>query len=112
MNVRLFTTEGAWDGGTYDLALVLGSSDDARLAKSLEAIWSSPDLDGCYLSSDREPHEQTRTTPTAPAPGTRLFGVARIGGRPPVPCSTIVVRDEGERDWIFFFLPIGSLGSI
>lgn len=108
----VFTKEEAWLGGSYDLAIELGASDDTCVLQSLQAIWSSPDLDGCYLHSDREPHEQTRTIANVHPLGTRLYGVARIGGRPPVPCSTIVVRTERESDWIFFYLPIASLASI
>ena len=112
VSTPLFTKSGAWHGGSYDLAIELGSSDDARLVQILQAIWSSPYLDGCYLSSDREPHEQLRTPVSATTPCTRLYGVARIGERPPVPCSTMVVRTEGASDWIFFYLPIGSLASV
>lgn len=55
---RIFTRPGAWNGGSYELAVDLGPADDTKLENALTAIWSHADLNGCYLHRDREPAGQ------------------------------------------------------
>ena len=50
----LFTPDGAWFGGFYELALEVGARSDDRLRAALAAVWSHPDLDGCYIDRGRE----------------------------------------------------------
>jgi hypothetical protein len=70
------------------------------------------DLNGCYLHHDQEPAEQTRVAPgTEPGLDTCLRGVARLGALAPIACSTVVVREDGGSDWLYFGLPLGSLGT-
>jgi hypothetical protein len=108
MNELIFTHQGAWDGGSYDLGIELGPRDDSRLRETLRALWSHKDLVGCYRLRDVEPHDQTRIEGQAAAFETPLHGVVRIGTKDPVACRTVVVRfDDG--DWIDFCLPLGSL---
>lgn len=106
----VFTAEGAWEGGSYDLALELGPHDDERLTRALRALWTYPDLDGCYLHADREPHEQARTEVGAQALETRLHGIARIRSSAAIACESVVIRHDEGVDWIHFCLPMGSLG--
>ena len=110
MNERIFTLQDAWTGGSYDLALELGPRDDARLSRALHALWTHPDLDGCYQHKDREPIEQPRIE--ASTAETRLHGVARIGTRAAVASYTVVLRLDDGIDWIHFCLPMGALGRI
>lgn len=69
-------------------------------------------MNGCYLHHDQEPAEQTRVAPgTEPGLDTCLRGVARLGALAPIACSTVVVREDGGSDWLYFGLPLGSLGT-
>ena len=110
MTDRIFTLRDAWNGGGYDLAIELGPRNDARLSRALNAIWTHPDLAGCYEHTDREPNEQPRIEASVAA--TTLLGVARIGGRAGIACSTVVIRFDDGIDWIHFSLPMGALGGI
>lgn len=112
MTTPIFTRDDAWSGGSYDLAIELGPRDDARLRRALQALWSGPDLDGCYESADREPQEQPRLGVGTLPLETPLHGIARIGDRAPVACRTVIVRFDDGSDWIHVCLPLGSLGHI
>lgn len=101
----IFTHPDAWSGGYYELAIQLASG---ALPQAITALWSFADLDGCYAHRDIEPHDQPRITPTAQHD---FFGVARIGGATSVACRSLLIRDEPERDWLHFMLPLGSLGT-
>lgn len=110
---QIFTRPDAWTGGSYELAVDLGPVDDTRLEKALVAIWSHADVDGCYLELDREPAEQARVRPSRDRDlQTCLRGIARLGTLAPVACSTVVVREDGGPDWLYFGLPLGSLGAV
>jgi hypothetical protein len=63
MGEKLFTADEAWNGGFYELALEVGARSDDRLRAALKALWSHPDLDGCYLDRGREPSDQPREQP-------------------------------------------------
>lgn len=110
---RLFTRPDAWTGGSYELAVDLGPVDDARLEKALVTIWAHADVDGCYLELDREPAEQARVRPSRDRDlQACLRGIARPGTLAPVACSTVVVREDGGSDWLYFGLSLGSLGAV
>jgi hypothetical protein len=110
---RIFTRPDAWSGGSYELAVDLGVSDDARLGQALAALWSHADLEGCYPDHAREPSDQLRATP-AELDGLDacLRGVARLGTLAPVACSSYLVPEEGGATWMYLGLPLGSLGTI
>lgn len=109
---KLFTLPDAWNGGSYELALMLGPRDDARLRAALHAVWSFAELDGCYELADVEPVDQPRRAPVEAGREleTPLRGRARLPTGVVVPCSTLPVREEGGADWLYFGLPMGSLG--
>lgn len=110
---RIFTRPDAWTGGSYELAIDLGRVDDTQLEKALVTIWSHADVDGCYLDLDREPAEQARVRPGREHDlETCLRGVARLGALAPIACSTVVVREDGGSDWLYYGLPLGSLGAV
>jgi len=109
---NLFTLPDAWSGGSYELALLVGPPSDARLRAVLDAIWSFADVDGCYERNDVEPDDQPRRAPVEPGRDilAALRGRARLPPGVVVPASTIPVREDGGNDWLYFGLPMGSLG--
>ena len=109
----LFTASDAWRGGAYELAMQLGPTDDARLRSATEALWSFPALEGCYLEIDVEPSAQRRIL-LSEGPvdlDECLRGRASLPSGHGVACSTVAVRPEGEADWLFFGLSMGSLAK-
>jgi hypothetical protein len=109
----LFTADGAWFGGFYELALEVGPRSDDRLRTALAAVWSHSDIDGCYTDRGREPADQPRVLPGCLDEGSHLLGVARLPNGSGVVCGTCLIRevDDGP-DWLDFYLPLGSLGTV
>jgi hypothetical protein len=101
-----------WSGGYYELAMEVGSSDDARLQAVLGALWSAADVQGCFGHRDREPEEQ------APVPCTvgsltdfgHLHGQVRLPTGQLVVCGAVAIRGGDESgDWLDFYVPLGAL---
>jgi hypothetical protein len=111
MSERLFTADGAWVGGFYELALEVGPRADERLRAALGALWAHPDLDGGYEHRSREPADQPRVPPDCLESGSHLFGGARLPNGARVACGTCLVREEDGPDWLVFYLPMGALGA-
>jgi hypothetical protein len=109
---RLFTAPDAWEGGTHELTLVYRHVAEATLASGREAIWSFPDLEGCWRRRDREPARQARVSPRAVGLETTLYGMALIPGAGRVACETFVTREDDGLDLLQLILPIGSLGAV
>lgn len=116
--MQLFTIEGAWDGGFYQLAIEIGEHSDQRLDSALQAIWNYNDLQGCYIRRDIEPEAQNRLTPSAASAQTLtegfspLFGVAITPGNRRIPCQTYIVREDDGPDWIRLDIPLGALAKV
>ena len=112
MGDRLFTANEAWLGGFFELALEVGPRSDDRLRAALEALWTHPDLEGCYLHRGREPDDQQRERPDCLEGGSHFLGVARLPNGSPVACGSCLVREPSDGpDWLDFYLPMGSLGT-
>lgn len=109
---KIFTQADTWTGGSYDLGIELGPRNDLSLRRAVDALWSHPDLEGCYLFPDVEPGLQTRIEASAVSVEQVLHGVARVGKAAPLACRTIVVRFDGGSDWVYFSFPIGSLSHV
>jgi hypothetical protein len=110
MGERLFTADKAWYGGFYELAIELGPRSDDRLRAALEALWSHPDIDGCYLDRGCEPADQPRRQPDCLESGLHLLGVAQLANGSRLACGSCVIREvEDDSDWLDFYLPMGSL---
>jgi hypothetical protein len=108
MGERVFTADKAWFGGFYELALEVGPPSDDRLRAALEALWSHPDLDGCYLDRGCEPADQPRKQPDLES--RHLLGVAQLPHGSRVACGSLLIREvEDHSDWLDFYLPMGSL---
>jgi len=108
---NILTKPDAWTGGLYEMSIPLGSRNDNRLTRALEAIWKFPDIEGCYLERTREPQDQARVGVPADLEMT-LYGIARIPGKEPFACATHVVRFDGGEDWLSLSLPLGSLATV
>jgi hypothetical protein len=113
MGERLFTAGNAWFGGFYELALEVGPRSNDRLQAALTALWSHPDLDGCYLDRGREPTDQTRVQPDCLESGSHLLGLARLPNGSRVSCGSCLIREVDDGlDWLDLYLPMGSLGTV
>ncbi len=113
MSERLFTANDAWIGGFYELALEVGPQSDDRLRAALATLWSHPDLDGCYLDRGREPAGQPRVQPDCLLEtGSHLLGLARLPNGVRVACGTCLISEDDGPDWLDFYLPMGSLGTV
>jgi hypothetical protein len=109
MGEKLFTADEAWIGGFHELALEVGPRSDDRLRAALEALWSHPDLDGCYLDRGREPSDQPRKQPCLES-GSHLLGVAQLPNGSRVACGSCLIREVNDGpDWLDFYLPRGAL---
>jgi hypothetical protein len=113
MAEHIFTLPEAWVGGFYELALETGERSDERLYAALRAVWAHPDLEGCYLRRDIEPHQQKKVDPSIQHihSGFHLQGVATLPNNYRIACGTVPVREDEGVDWLEFYLPMGSLGS-
>jgi hypothetical protein len=111
MAERLFTAEGAWYGGFYELALEIGPRSDERLRSALTALWKYPDLDGCFFDRSREPIDQPRSSEFCLETGSHALGVASLPNGSRVVCGSCLVREEEGPDWLDFYLPMASLGT-
>ena len=111
-----FTGNNVWKGGHYELLIrpSLGSSQE--LCSLLEAVWSFPFLDGCYLHDDREPATQLRVQPSEDRVAGHLYGLAAMPNGRVIPCGSYTMDYAGEErlpaaQWISFYLPLGALAA-
>jgi hypothetical protein len=103
----LFTRPDAWAGGSFELLIQLEEVDASAVRAALTAIWAHPTLEGCWLNIDTEPADQLRVSPGDES--QCLHGIATLPNRTRVACDSLVVRDD-RADWIYFGVPMGSLG--
>ena len=112
-----FTPADVWFGGYYELYLELLSPSPARLNSVLEALWSHPTLDGCYLDNDVEPSEQPKVRVGERADNDRLYGVAKLTNGVAVACGSYCFSSlDGDQDeplpqhnGLALFLPMSAL---
>ncbi|MFE5513277.1 hypothetical protein ACFQ9J_22350 [Streptomyces sp. NPDC056529] len=107
-----FRDRANWSGGYHELAMEVGSRDDARVQAVLSALRSAADVRGCFGRTDREPEEQ------GPVPCTvgslaefgHLHGRARLPTGHLVVCGCVAIRggDDGS-DRLDFYVPVGAL---
>lgn len=113
---ELFTDKEVWKGGYYQVVIRPSADTSEQLCSILEALWSFPCLDGCYLSRDCEPSLQTRIEPCENGLADHLYGLARLRDCL-VACGSHTLGygwEEGSRSayWISFYLPLGGLAKI
>jgi hypothetical protein len=106
-----FADDQNWCGGFYELAVLVGPRDDARLDAAIRAAWADDRLDGCYADR-REPADQERLVCSLAATDHvgHLRGTAVLPGGQRVVCGSVIIRDElAQRDWLDFYIPLGAL---
>ncbi|MEU9859887.1 hypothetical protein AB0D99_03370 [Streptomyces sp. NPDC047971] len=107
-----FRDQTNWSDGYYELALEVGSSDDARIQAVLSALWSAADVHGCFGRRDREPEEQDPVPCTVGslAEFGHLHGQVRLPTGQLVACGCTAIRGgDGSSDWLDFYVPLGAL---
>ena len=108
-----FTHEDSWTGGFYELAIDVGSTSDEAVLPLLQALWSHPALDGCYLDRTREPADQLRLMMLPELlHHTHLQGIVHLPNNHSFPCGTCLLRELGNTTWIDFYIPTGALERI
>jgi hypothetical protein len=114
MPEQLFTDDEVWLGGYYELAMEVGPRCDERLQAALSALWSHPNLEGCFRDRTREPSDQQRIAAALfdDGWGAHLLGIARLPNGCKVACGSCLVREANDGpDWLDFYLPMGSLAT-
>ncbi len=107
----MFTEPDIWSGGSFELALELGSKNDVRLRTSLDALWSHPSITGCYLDRNREPITQSRIEVQSCGLDVCLYGLAITPNGKEVACCSYPIRYEDGRDWLYLSIPMGSMAT-
>jgi len=101
-----------WGEGTYELAIEVGSKDDADLQAVLDAVWAAAGVRGCYGHRDREPEEQevvSRPVASLEEFG-QLLGRARLPSGELVVCEVSAVRGgDDSSDWLAWGVPLSAL---
>ncbi|MBN6035993.1 hypothetical protein [Amycolatopsis sp. 195334CR] len=106
-----FTLADNWYGGFYELALELGPTSDARLARALTALDEAVAVPGWYGSVDREPQDQAAVGCTFESLQRyqHLRGVVALPDGTPIVCGVVAIREDDGSDWLDFYLPLGAL---
>ncbi len=116
-----FTDADSWKGGSFEVAIEYDWNDLAGLKRALQAIWSFPSVQGCYLAEDIEPASQKRWAIAELSDDQLgfLYGIATLPNGATVLCHTSgtwgeydpqELPDIGSR-WLWFGLPMGSLSA-
>ncbi|MGW2842599.1 hypothetical protein ACWCWD_33025 [Streptomyces sp. NPDC001493] len=107
-----FRDQTNWSDGYYELAIEVGSTDDAHLQALLSALWSAADVQGCVGRADREPGEQE----SVPCTVGSLTEFGHLRGQVRLPtgqmsvCGCVAVRGgDDSSDWLDFYVPLGAL---
>lgn len=105
------TNTSNFSGGDYELEILLGERDDARMVAAYYACWSFPELQGPYLRSDIPIAEQTIAAPTFDGILHRFtYGVAHIPECAPLLCGSYAIRWENDvTDTFGLYIPMGTL---
>jgi len=90
-----------WTGGFYELSLILGAGDDARLDQAVRSLWAAAGVRECRAEPSAaalDEHGHLRGTVTLPS-GDRVV------------CGGFAFRYEGV-DSLELYLPLGALTRI
>ncbi len=101
-------------GPFYQLSIVWGRRDTARLDAAIRACWGDSSLEGCWTSKlvDRS---QPRVEPSLESQQRHgaLVGIAAIPGFGSTLCSSIARHlDESGDDWLDFDLPVEAMVAV
>ncbi|MCX5337764.1 hypothetical protein [Streptomyces sp. NBC_00140] len=103
-----------WSGGSYELGIEVGSTDDAGLQAVLGAVWAAAGVQGCYGHGDREPEEQEVVSCTVASLEEfgHLLGQVRLPSGDLVACGVMAVRGgDDSSDWLDFYVPESALDA-
>ncbi|MGW0215689.1 hypothetical protein ACWDXH_14985 [Micromonospora chokoriensis] len=97
-----------WTGGFYELILVLGAADDARLDRAVGALWRAAGVRECRAGVDL-----VEVAPCADsfAIGGHLRGTLTLPSVKRVVCGSYTSRYEGV-DILNLYLPLGALARV
>ncbi|MEH0927300.1 hypothetical protein [Micromonospora sp. CPCC 205558] len=97
-----------WTGGFYELILVLGAADDARLDLAAGALWRAADVRECRVGVDL-----VEMTPGADAftMGGHLRGTLTLPSGARVVCGSYTTRYDNV-DNLVLYLPLGALARV
>ncbi|WAZ26144.1 hypothetical protein STRCI_007694 [Streptomyces cinnabarinus] len=111
-NPAAFRDRTNWLGGYYELAIEIGSTEDARVEELLRALWAAAEVQGCFGCRDREPEEQ-ESVPCglgSLAEFGNLYGRVRLPTGEVVVCGCVAIRGgDDSSDWLDFYVPLGAL---
>lgn len=111
-NPAAFRDQTNWSGGFYELAIEVGSTQDAAIQAVLSAVWSAAEVRGSFASTDREPEDQEPvpcTVASLTAYG-HLHGQVRLPNGRLAVCGAVAIRGGDDcSDWLDFYVPAGAL---
>ncbi|MFF9085111.1 hypothetical protein ACF1BE_01545 [Streptomyces sp. NPDC014991] len=111
-NPASFRDQTNWSDGYYELAIEVGSTDDAEIQAVLSALWSAAGVQGSFAFNDREPHEQEPVpcTVASLAEFGHLHGQVRLPTGQLAVCGCVAIRGgDDSSDWLDFYVPLGAL---
>jgi hypothetical protein len=113
---NLFTTDEIWKGGHYELLILPRTNSSKELCSLLEALWTSPSLEGCSLRKDCEPATQKRVQPCERDAKEHLYGLATLPSQRIIACGSYAMDYAGESDsppahWVSFYLTMSALST-
>lgn len=109
---KIFTLPEVWLGGHFELAMEVGETSNNRLFAVLDSVWSHSALYGCYLASNKEPHEQEKVKPLQKhIQSYHLLGIATLPNGNQVACGTHSVREDSGIDWLTLYIPMSALST-
>lgn len=97
-----------WTGGFYELILILGAADDARLDRAVGALWRAADVRDCRAGADL-----VEVIPGADAfrAGGHLLGTLTLPSGARVVCGSYTTGYEGI-DSLALYFPLGALATV
>ncbi|MFF5313714.1 hypothetical protein [Streptomyces massasporeus] len=111
-NPAAFRDRTNWAGGFYELAIEVGSTEDAAIQAVLGAVWSAAGARGSFAFTDREPAEQE----PVPCTVASLTAYGHLHGQLLLPtgqlavCGAVAIRGgDDTSDWLDFYVPAGAL---
>jgi hypothetical protein len=104
----LFTKQGVWSGGFYEMILCLRERSSNGVSRALNEIWNSRALVGPFRSCDLEPVEQEVLQGIERELGldSHLYGVAKFADGCEIPCGSWSLVSAGI---VSCYIPMGAL---
>ena len=97
-----------WRGGFYELSLILGDADDARLDRAVRSVWTAAGVAPCRAGADRADVEPGGAALTEHG---HLRGTLTLPSGDRVVCGALGYRYDNV-DTLEFYLPLGALARV